>query len=144
MQIPQGYDLDDDHARLDLDRVHRWLAEESYWAVGRSREKVATSMANSLVVAAYGPDGGQVGISRVVTDRATFAWLADVFVDARHRGRGLARAMVTAHLERLRPWGLRRVLLATSDAHDVYRAVGFELQPEPHKLMELRLDGGTP
>ncbi|MFN8075522.1 MAG: GNAT family N-acetyltransferase [Kineosporiaceae bacterium] len=146
MQITRedGYQLDDDHARLDVDRIHRWLAEESYWALGRPREKVAASLANSLVVGAYAPDGGQVGISRVVTDLATFAWLADVFVATDHRGRGLGRAMVAAHLDRLRPLGVRRVLLATTDAHGVYAGLGFAPQPEPHKLMELRLDGGTP
>lgn len=137
--LDSGYQLDDDHARLDLDLVHRWLSEQAYWALGRSHAKVAGAMRNSHVVAAYTPDGVQCGISRVVSDDETFAWLADVFVDPAHRGRGLGRAMVAAHLDRLRPLGLRRVLLATADAHGVYAALGFGA-PEPGTIMELRLD----
>ncbi len=136
--LENGYVLDDDPARLDVDRIHRWLSEDCYWALGRSREKVASSLRHSRVVAAYTADGVGCGVSRVVTDDETFAWLADVYVEPEHRGRGLARAMVSVHVERLRARGLRRILLATSDAHGVYAEVGFGAPVEPEKLMELR------
>lgn len=96
--LPDGFVVSDDKARLDLDLIHRYLAEESYWAAGRSRAIVERTIAGSLCVGAYGPDGAQLGFARVITDRALFAWMADVFVlpgaraAARARdGRGAAR-----------------------------------------------------
>jgi GNAT superfamily N-acetyltransferase len=125
------YEIDDDAARLDLGRLHGWLAS-TYWSPGVSLELVErAARGSSLVVGAYvsSPrvdDGVQVGYLRVVSDRATFAWICDVFVDESHRGKGLARAMVRFALAHPEHQSLRRWLLATRDAHDVYRALGFE------------------
>jgi GNAT superfamily N-acetyltransferase len=90
-----------------------------------------------LNIGAFTSDGGQVAYARVVTDQATFAWLCDVYVDRDHRGRGLGNRMVDAVVQRLRPMRLRRVLLATHDAHDVYARVGFVPMPHPERFMVL-------
>ena len=117
------YTLSDDPALLDLDAIHAFLSR-SYWSPGIPRETVARAIANSLCFGAYlGRE--QVGFARLVTDRATFAYLADVYVLEAHRGRGLSRALmelVTTHPE---VQGLRRWLLATRDAHGLYRKFGF-------------------
>ena len=88
--VPAGYEISTDPSRLDLSLMHRYLCEESYWAKGRTFEVVRTSVANSLNFGAYNVEGEMVGAARVVTDRATFAWLCDVFVVEGHRGNGLA------------------------------------------------------
>lgn len=116
--------LSTDPARLDLDRIHGWLASE-YWSPGVRREIVERAFANSLAIGAYTPDGEQLAVARVVTDRATFAWLCDVFVAPHARGRGIARAMVRALLANPELATLRRWCLATRDAHGVYEPCGF-------------------
>jgi GNAT superfamily N-acetyltransferase len=133
----RDYELDDDPARLDLATIHAWLAA-TYWLPGVARETVErAAQYSSLVVGAY-HDGAQVGYLRVVSDRATFAWLCDVFVEEAHRGKGLARAMVRFALEHPEHQGLRRWLLATRDAHGVYSACGFQPLTEPERWMFLR------
>ena len=91
-QGPDGYWVSDDHALIDVDLVHRWMCQESYWAAGRPREVMARSIENSLTLGLYTAGGDQVGFARLVTDRATFAWLCDVFVAADHRGGELSGA----------------------------------------------------
>jgi GNAT superfamily N-acetyltransferase len=128
------YDIDDDPTRVDISRVHGWLTT-SYWSPGISVETVARGLrGTSLVVGAY-RDAEQAGILRVISDRATFAWVADVFVEESHRKRGLAKAMLKFALEHPEHQGLRRWVLATKDAHDVYAAVGFTALPEPQRWM---------
>lgn len=122
------YEISTDPTRIDLDVVHRFLSEEAYWAKGRSREVVERSIEHSLCFGAY-LDGEQAGFARVVTDRATFAWLADVFVLPEHRGRGLGKRLVQAALGHPELDGVYRWFLGTADAHDLYRRYGFrELQ----------------
>ncbi|MQS17720.1 GNAT family N-acetyltransferase [Streptomyces kaniharaensis] len=134
-----GYELDTDPARIDLDRVHHWLSTDAFWALGRSREVVEQSLRASLPFAVYAADGGeQVAFARVVTDLATFAWLCDVYVDRAHRGRGLGTWLATAVVEHLRPYALKRILLSTADAHEVYARAGFVPFPDPEKLMIAR------
>lgn len=129
-------EISTDPDRLDVDLVHRWLSTEAYWSLGRTREVVETSIAHSLNVGAY-DEGGQVGYARVVTDRATFAWLCDVFVDADHRGRGVGTALLDAVTAQLAGHRLRRVMLATADAHAVYARYGFTPVPDPERFMVL-------
>ena len=126
------YTISDDRARLDLDVVHGFLSGESYWARGRSRERVERSIEHSLPFGLYRADGRQVGFARVVTDRATFAWLADVFVVAEERGRGLSKWLVECILAHPELQGLRRWILATHDAHELYRRYGFA-EPDNQK-----------
>ena len=131
------YEIDDDRGRVDLARVQEWLSGTYWWTGGISREKVErAARGSSMVVGAYARDGGrQVGYLRVVSDRATFAWVADVFVDEAHRKRGLARAMTRFALDHPEHQGLRRWLLATRDAQSVYRELGFITLPQPERWM---------
>jgi GNAT superfamily N-acetyltransferase len=131
-----SYEIDDDPKRLDLDRVHKWLAS-AYWSAGIARELVERSAGNSsLNIGAY--DGaGQVAYARVVSDRSTFAWLCDVYVDEAHRRRGLARSMVAFALAHPDHQRLRRWLLATRDAHGIYQQLGFVPLSHPERWMNL-------
>jgi GNAT superfamily N-acetyltransferase len=131
------YELDEDLARIDFARVHAWL-DGTYWAAGRSRERVEKAARfSSLVVGAYHA-GEQVAFMRVVSDRVTFAWVADVYVDEKHRGKGIARAMVRFALEHPEHREIRRWVLRTRDAHGVYAALGFGPYEEPESFMQLR------
>ena len=132
-----GYEISAAKDRLDVDLITRWLSEESYWAIGRSRDVTERAIEGSVCVGAYAPGGEQVGFARVVTDGATFAWLCDVFVLDEHRGNGLARRMVRAALELEELASVRLWLLATDDAHGVYGPLGFE-EVEPGRWMKLR------
>lgn len=129
------YEIDDDTARLDLDVVHGFVTT-SYWAEGVPRDVVERSLANSLNLGLY-HGGSQVGLTRAVTDRATFAWVGDVFVLPEHRGRGLGHWMIEALLAHPDLAGLRRFMLATSDAHQVYAECGFVPLADPGRYMEV-------
>lgn len=135
---PDGYTLSADPARLDVDRVYRWLATDAYWALGRPRDVIERGFANSLAYGVYRPDGTQVAVARVITDSATFAWLCDVYVDRAERGRGLGTWMVGAIRDDLSTRSRMRILLATNDAHGVYAKLGFVPLSNPDRWMELR------
>ncbi len=127
-------ELDDDKARLDIGRVHRWIAS-SYWSPGIAREVVERAIAGSHCLGAYDADG-QIGYARVVTDHATFAWLADVWVDEPARGQGLGRRMTGWFVDHPDFAGIRRFALTTRDAHGVYAPLGFHGLIRPQNLME--------
>ena len=131
------YEIDSDLARMDLDLVHQWLSTDAFWALGRTRETVETAARNSLNFGVFTSGGSQVAYARVATDCATFGWLCDVYVDRDHRGRGLGTRLSEAVVATLRPMRLKRVLLATSDAHELYARVGFVPMPDPEMLMIL-------
>jgi GNAT superfamily N-acetyltransferase len=133
-----GFVVDDDKDRLDVARIHQWLSEEAYWALGRSLEQVLTSISNSVVLGCFAPNGNQVGIARWVTDGATFGWLCDVFVESEFRGRGLGTFLVQSAVDHPQVDGLRTLLLATRDAHDLYQRFGFVVTSEPRRWMERR------
>lgn len=137
--LPPGFRVSTDPADLDLDYVHHFLAEESYWARGISRELLERAVKGSLCFALLGPDGGQLGFARVITDRATFAWLADVFVAGTERRQGLGKGLVAAVFAHPDLQNLRRFMLVTADAHGLYARFGFETPVRPERLME-RLD----
>ncbi len=127
-------EISTDPERLDVELIHHWLSTDAYWALGRSRETVERSIEHSLNIGAYdGPD--QVGYARVVTDRATFAWLCDVYVDPGRRGSGIGTALLDAVAAELAPMRLKRVMLATADAHDIYTRYGFRPLPDPELFM---------
>ena len=119
-------EISTDTSRLDVGRIHRWLSEQSYWAQGRTLDAVRVSIANSICFGAY-HEGEQVGFARVVTDRVTHAWLADVFVDEAYRGQGCGKALVAAALTHPELEGISRWILATKDAHELYAQFGFTL-----------------
>jgi GNAT superfamily N-acetyltransferase len=127
--------ISDDTALLDLDVIHGYLTR-CYWAEGIPREVVERSIAGSLCFGAY-EDGAQVGFARVVTDQATFAYLADVFVLETYRGRGVSRQLMEAIVSHPQLQGLRRWHLVTRDAHGVYAKFGFKPLAAPERHMEL-------
>ncbi len=127
-------DISTDPDRLDVDMIHRYLSEESYWAQGIPREIVVRSLMNALCFGAYLGDE-QVGLARVVTDRATFAYLADVFVVTPYQGQGIGKQLVQAVVEHPDLQDVRRILLFTRDAHSLYAQYGFEAAPIPERIM---------
>ena len=130
-----GFAISTDAARLDLGVIHEFLSTKSYWAEGVPREVVARSIANSLCFGIY--DGArQIGFARVVTDYATFAYLADVFIVESYRKRGLSKALMEFILAHPHLQGLRRWLLGTADAHGLYRKFGFTEPRYPERQME--------
>ncbi|MHC5902982.1 GNAT family N-acetyltransferase [Streptomyces sp. S6] len=136
--LAEGYEISHDTARVDAERVHHWLSTGAYWALGRAREKQDAAIAGSLNFGVYEEGSGeQVAYARVVTDRATFAWLCDVYVDPGVRGKGIGTSMVAAVRDHLEPFGIRRMLLATHDAHGVYAKLGFEPLEKPDRWMAL-------
>ncbi|WP_419826996.1 GNAT family N-acetyltransferase [Sphingomonas sp.] len=126
--------LSDDKARLDVARIHGWLAS-SYWSPGIALERVERAIAGSHCLGAYEGDR-QVGFARAITDYATFAWIADVWIDEAARGEGLGRRMVGWFLDHPDFAGLRRVALVTLDAHGVYAPLGFHPPLRPQNYME--------
>jgi GNAT superfamily N-acetyltransferase len=133
--VSDAYEIRTDLADMDLDLVHEWLSTDAYWSLGRTREAVGTAAEHSLNFGAFAVDRRQVAYARVVTDHANFAWLCDVYVDRDHRGRGLGTRLVATVTETLDPLGIRRILLATRDAHEVYAGFGFEPLPDPTMWM---------
>jgi GNAT superfamily N-acetyltransferase len=127
-------ELSDDRALLEVDRVHGWLAS-SYWSPGIARAVVERAIAGSHCLGAY-RDGQQIGFARMITDHATFAWLADVWIDESVRGEGLGRRMVQWFLDHPDFAGLRRIGLVTRDAHGVYAALSFHAPLRPQNYME--------
>jgi len=125
-----------DRARLDLDVIHGFLTH-CYWAKGIPRDIVARSIEHSLCFGVYDGSGAQVGFSRVVSDFATFAYVADVFVLESHRGRGLGKALMEGIMQHPRLQGLRRWSLSTLDAHKLYEQVGFTSLRFPDRYMEI-------
>lgn len=123
---------------VDLDVVVEYLSRESYWAAGRSRDVIERSIEGSaVVVSALDTDGRLVGFARLVTDGATFAWLADVFVLPEARGSGVGGALVDAAVTAPEVATVKRILLATADAHELYSRFGFEPLGEPARWMAL-------
>ncbi|HEY7222292.1 MAG TPA: GNAT family N-acetyltransferase [Micromonosporaceae bacterium] len=140
-----GFEIDTDPSRLEPGRVHEWLSTDAYWALGRSATAVATSIANSICYGVYAPTGRQVGIARAVTDRATYAWICDVYVEPGSRGRGLGTWLAGGIVADLLDLGVPRIVLATADAHEVYRRAGFDDLADPSRFMEIdRRSVGVP
>ena len=129
-----GFRISTDKAELDRPLIHEFL-RNSYWAKGIPRELVDRSIENSLCFGLYGGEG-LVGFARVISDSATFAYLSDVFVLESHRGRGLATWFMETVMAHPDLQGIRRWMLATADAHGLYRKVGFTQLSRPERIME--------
>jgi GNAT superfamily N-acetyltransferase len=119
-----GYEISTDPARLDRDAIHAFL-RIAYWSTGIERDVVERSIDSSIPFGLYAPDGELAGFARAVTDGATFAWIADVFVLDPHRGRGLGVWLVENVLAHPEVRDVRRVMLGTADAHGLYERFGF-------------------
>ena len=133
-----GYLISTDKARLDLELIHEFLSSSAYWAQGRPLDVVQRSIGGSLCFGVY-RGTQQVGFARVVTDRATFAWLCDLFVVEAYRGQGLGRWLVECIVAHPDLQTLRIFLLATRDAHELYRRYGgFQEISAPERLMARR------
>lgn len=135
--LPDGYRMSLDPAELQFDVIHGYLSR-SYWSPGIPREIVEKAARHSLCVGVYGPDGGQVGFARMTTDHATFGYLADVFVLEEHRGLGLSAVMVQALMDLPEVQGMRRLMLATRDAHGLYAKLGWVPVTDPSPFMQIQ------
>ncbi len=131
-------EINNDQSQLDINLIHRFLSEESAWAKGIPLEKVKQSIAHSLCFGGY-ENGQQIAFARVVSDFATFAYLMDVFVLKEHRGRGLSRQLMAAIKAHPELQGLRRFLLASSDARGLYQKFGFQALGKPEIMMEINV-----
>jgi GNAT superfamily N-acetyltransferase len=136
-----GCTISVDRSRLDHDLIQEYLNERSYWASGRSKETVSQSIEHSLCFGVFTETGEQAGFARVVTDYATFAWICDLFILEPHRGKGLGKWLVETIVSHPALRSLPRQLLATRDAHDLYREYGgFDLLKDPDRWMERVVD----
>ena len=133
----EDFAVSDDPARLDLDFIHQALSEETYWAKGIPRATIERAVRFSLCLGLY-DRARQFGFARVITDRATYAYLCDVFVAPPYRGRGLGTWLVECLLKHPDLQGLRRFALLTKDAHEFYRRFGFRAPDSPRDFMEIR------
>jgi len=140
-RTPEGFVVSDEAARFDRDRAYGWISGESYWAPGIPRDLFDKALDHSLVVGAYGPDGAMAAMARVVTDRATFGWICDVFVGETHRGKSLGKAIMAYLKGHPDMQGFRRLHLATRDAHGLYAQFGFVPLTSPDRWMEIRGGG---
>ena len=130
-------EITSDLSRIDLDRVHTWLARRSYWARQIPRSVFDRAVHGSLCLGAI-EDGATVGFARVISDRATFAYVSDVFVDPERRGLGISRAIMSSIMRHPELQDLRLWLLVTSDAHGLYAQHGFKAPANPERVMERR------
>jgi len=131
----ENFTISTDSARLDVNTICDFLSR-SYWAKERPRQAIEHSLANSLVFGLYDGDFvKQIGLARVVTDYATFAWLCDVFIDDLYRGKGLGKWLMETILSHPDLQGLRRWLLATRDAHGLYSQFGWKPLEKPERWM---------
>jgi GNAT superfamily N-acetyltransferase len=136
-----GFEFDDDRARIDRERVYRWVSEDSYWSKGIPRATFERAFAGSRPFGVYDPAGAQIAFARVTTDGATFGYIGDVFVDPAHRGMGLSKFLLGEIFAHPELQGFRRWLLVTADAHGLYRQFGFDTPVRPERMMEkLKLD----
>lgn len=131
-----GYKISEDLSEIDLKAVHGYLSN-AYWSKGIPFEKMYEALQNSLCFGILTESRSQIGFARMITDKATFAYLADVFILQDHRGKGLSKWLMEAILSHRDLQGLRRMMLATKDAHGLYKKFGFEALENPEKLMEL-------
>ncbi len=131
----EGYLYSCDKTRLQPAVIYKYLDKESYWAQGIPFETVERSIEFSLCIGVYTEDGNQIGFGRLITDRATFAYLCDVFILEAHRGKGLSKELTQAFCRMADNFSLRRFLLTTQTAHGLYRQSGFDMFPYPERVM---------
>jgi N-acetylglutamate synthase-like GNAT family acetyltransferase len=124
--MSDAYTISSDPDRLDREWIHKVISTDTYWAMGRTRERSDLAIDHSLPFGLYDGNGRQLAFARLVTDHAYFGWLSDVYVDREVRGQGFSKRLVAHILEEAERMGLKRVLLATADAQGLYRQFGFD------------------
>lgn len=134
--VRDNYSIHTDKDKLDIEFIHNYLSRSSYWAEQIPLETVVKAIEGSLCFGLYEGDT-QIGFARMVTDKATFAYMADVFIDEGYRGRGLSKWLVATMLAHPDMQGLRRLMLATRDAHGLYAQFGFTPVANPERLMQM-------
>jgi N-acetylglutamate synthase-like GNAT family acetyltransferase len=132
----EKYTISTDHSKLDIDFIHKYLSVYSYWAKEIPVAIVVKAIENSLCFGLY-EGNKQIGFARMVTDKATFAYMADVFIDEHYRGIGLSKWLVATMLAHPDMQGLRRLMLATRDAQGLYAQFGFTPITNPERLMQM-------
>lgn len=135
-EFNEGLLLSDDDSLLDIAKIFQWISIESYWANGRELPVLEKALMHSYPIGVY-QGTTQVAIARIVSDTATFAWLCDVFVDSNFRGRGIGTWLAKAAVDWTEKNGIKRIILATRDAHDVYARAGFEPFKSPDRWMAI-------
>lgn len=133
------YRVSTEQSEMDFEVIHGFISN-SYWAQGIPKALLRTALSNSLCFGVFDKDNQQVAFGRLITDKATFAYLADVFVLGSHRGLGLSKLMMAAIMEHPELQGLRRIMLTTRDAHGLYAQFGFKAVDTPETLMQIRLE----
>lgn len=136
--VDNGFIFSDDKQKIDPIAIHHYLSTQSYWAKDIPLQVVQTSIENSLCFGIY-KDTKQVGFARWITDKATFAYLADVYVEEQYRGLGLSKKLMSLMLFHKDLQGLRRYMLATQDAHGLYAQFGFKAIENPERLMGIAI-----
>lgn len=133
------YRVSSELSEMDFDVIHGFISN-SYWAQGMPAALLQKALSNSLCFGVFDKDNQQLAFARLITDKATFAYLADVFVLESHRGLGLSKMMMATIMEHPDLQGLRRIMLATRDAHGLYAQFGFGAVDHPETLMQIRLE----
>lgn len=133
----QNFLVSTDKSLLQISKIHRFLSEEAYWCLDIPKDVVEKSIQTSLCFGLY-EDKNQIGYARIITDSATFAWLCDVYVEKSHRGRGLSKWLMECVMAHPDLKNLRRLCLATKDAHELYKQFGFEVTKTPGNWMEVK------
>ena len=131
-----NYIITTDKSLMHVEQIHQWLTEKAYWSKGIPFHLVKSAFDNSFCIGVLSGTE-QVGYGRLITDQTTFAYLADVYVLEEHRGNGLGKLMMQTLFDLDWVKGLRRIMLATTDAHELYRKIGFTPLQHPEKIMEL-------
>ncbi|MEO8762076.1 MAG: GNAT family N-acetyltransferase [Bacteroidia bacterium] len=138
-KLPVRYTISTDKNKLQLNVIHQYLTEESYWAKHIPLEVVERSIENSFCFGVYFSDE-QIGFARVITDHAIFAYLADVFILEAHRGKNLSKILMQHIMDHPKLQGLRVFSLRTKDAHGLYKQFGFNVSANPENIMEIKFD----
>ncbi|MES2769233.1 MAG: GNAT family N-acetyltransferase [Bdellovibrionota bacterium] len=137
----ENFLISTDKIFLQVDRIHKFLANDAYWSQGIPKAVVVKSIENSFCFGLYDISAGdkeQIGYARIVTDYASFAWLCDVYVEPSHRNKGLSKWLMTCVMSHPDLQNLRRICLATKDAHELYKKFGFEVTKSPENWMEIK------
>ena len=132
----RGYRISTDKKYLDIEVIYGFILK-SYWASGIPRQTLERAISNSFCFGVYDSHGSQIGFARLITDKATFAYLADVFIVESHRGKGLSKWLVESIVSHPELQGLRRMVLATRDAHGLYAQYGFQPIENPEMFMQI-------